>query len=56
LSLQGVITPFEYYSEIDQLSYDNTKIFKCGFHLMQCKPGQIEFLTENCEGINATLV
>jgi len=28
----GVITPFEYYSEISRLSYHSTNIFTSGFY------------------------
>jgi len=47
------------YFKIGQLSYHSTKISMSGFYnAMQLgkkfQPGQIEFLTENREGINAT--
>jgi len=45
------------YSENGRLSYLSTKNFTSVFYnAMQFQPGQIEFLTENREGIKATLV
>jgi len=55
--LQGVITYFDYYSEIGRLSYHSTKLLTSSFYnAMQL--GEIstrpKLLTENREGINAT--
>jgi len=47
------------YFKIGRLSYHSKKISKSGFYnamqLEKFQPGQIEFLTENREGIKATL-
>jgi len=48
------------FSEIGRLSYHNTKIKRVAFTMQfiskKFQLGQIAFLTENREGINATLL